>query len=112
MGKRLTVTALVCALLLQAGCAANTQQEEPMASAPSAESAAETSASSSAATEPSTSEAAEGLYPSSYLDTGNLTGDTVVHIVRGQLIEMTEGIFQRIFGSPYPGGEFIAIKVL
>ena len=73
MGKRLTVTALVCALLLQAGCAANTQQEEPMASAPSAESAAGSPASSSAATEPSTSEAAEGLYPSSYLDTGNLT---------------------------------------
>ena len=73
MGKRLTVTALVCALLLQAGCAANTQQEEPMASAPSAESVAGSPASTSAATEPSSSEAAEGLYPSSYLDTGNLT---------------------------------------
>ena len=59
MGKRLTATALVCALILQAGCAAQGRTEEPMASAPSASEAAESSASSSAATEPSVSEAAE-----------------------------------------------------
>ena len=73
MKKRLLASALICAMLLQAGCAAQTQEQAPDASAPSAASEAETTQASSEATEGTTAPDTEAIYGSSKLDTGNLT---------------------------------------
>ena len=39
-------------------------------------------------------------------------GDAFVHIGRGLLVDVTEGVFQRIFAHPYRRGEVIAVEVL
>ena len=46
------------------------------------------------------------------LDTGYLTRDAAMHVIGRQLIEMAKRVFQGIFRCPYPGGKFIAVKVL
>ena len=46
------------------------------------------------------------------LDAGNLARNATVHIVGRQFKKMPKRIFQCIFRRPYPGSQFIAVKVL
>ncbi len=72
MNKRLIASALAAVMLIQAGCAAKTQ-EEPSASVPSSESMPEATQTEGTAETTEAVQLSEGLYGSSKLDTGNLT---------------------------------------
>ena len=47
-----------------------------------------------------------------FFDAFDFGGDAFVHIGRGLLVDVTEGVFQRIFAHPYRRGEVIAVEVL